>query len=315
MRLPFRSIASATATLIVSTLIVCACQTTRTAGVPTRDDHLASAAAAVAVASPDDAPKAARGMWVWSTKNRLADPSATARLLETVRMGQLNELYLSVSDGVLGDARLPALMGALRDAGVRVEALMGKAVWYQRDERAPMFAVIEAVAAYDSKNEGARFAGIHLDIEPHQLPENRGDHSFLPALAEALAEASALASRHGLGSSADLPRFAFDEAGPSFARAVGRPFVMLYQLREKTPAWLVRQSSSVIDHTYTGAAPELASRIVIGLRVEDYPSDLETMAAALDHAHGDKPRYAGWAVHDEAKYRARVTEMPKAPAR
>jgi hypothetical protein len=244
-------------------------------------------------------------MWVWSTKARLGDPSGTETLLRSCRRAGLNEVYLSVNNGALDDPRMPELVGALRGAGIRVEALMGDAVWYQAEHRAPMLALIEAVAAYDARNPGARIAGIHLDIEPHQLPDNRGKHGFLPALAETVAEATELARRHGLSTSVDLPRFALDEEGPRFARTGARPFIMLYQLREKTPAWLVRQSGSVLDHTYAGLGAELASRTVVGLRVEDYPADLETMLEALGDAHRSRPRYGGWAVHDEAKYRAR----------
>lgn len=254
---------------------------------------------------PDEVPSAARGMWVWSTKNRLADPAGTMTLLDSCRRAGLNEVYLSVNNGVLDDPRMVELVTALRAAHIRVEALMGDAVWYQPEQRAPMVALIESVIAYDARNPGARIAGIHLDIEPHQLPDNRGRHAFLPALAETVAQATELAARHGLSTSVDLPRFALDEEGPRFARTGARPFVMLYQLREKTPAWLVKQSGSVVDHTYAGVDDALASRLVVGLRIEDYPVELETMLGALDGAHGSRARYGGWAVHDEAKYRAR----------
>lgn len=251
----------------------------------------------------------ARGMWVWSTKNRLGDPNGTTSLLETCRTAQLNEIYLSVNGGVLDGDGLPALMLALRERGIRVEALMGEATWYRPDARAPMFAMIDAVAAYDARHPEAPFAAIHLDIEPHQIPANKGDHRFLPELARTLLEATTHAARAALGSSADLPRFALDEQGPAFAAAVDRPFVMLYQLRDRSPDWLVRQSASVLAHTYGAASNDLASRLVVGLRVDDYPADLEAMLGALDQGHGQRPRYAGWAVHDEAKFRARNVNM------
>jgi hypothetical protein len=243
-------------------------------------------------------------MWVWSTKSRLGEPTGTETLLGSCRRAGLNEVYLSVGAGALDDPRLPALMGALHGAHLRVEALMGEAAWYRPGNRAAMFATIEAVAAYDRRNPGASFDGIHLDVEPHQLPENRNNHQFVPVLAEALAEASALAATHHLTSSADLPRFALDEAGPAFARAVERPFVMLYQLRDRSPAWLMKASGSVVDHTFQGLDARQAGRIVIGLRVEDYPTDLEAMVGALDLEQ--RARYGGWAIHDEAKYRART---------
>lgn len=267
--------------------------------------RLAPRAADVVAVRSTAEPASARGMWVWSTKNRLGDPMGTSSLLETCRIAGLNEVYLSVNGGVLTDERLPAFVLALRDRGIRVEALMGEATWYRPDARAPMFAMIDAVAAYDARHPRARFAAIHLDVEPHQIPENKGNHAFLPDLAQTLREATAHAAVRGLGSSADLPRFALDEHGPAFAAAVDRPFVMLYQLRDRSLDWLMRQSTSVLAHTYPGASSDLASRLVVGLRVDDYPADLEAMLGALDQGHGGRARYAGWAVHDEARFRAR----------
>ncbi|MDB4944037.1 MAG: hypothetical protein JWP97_3571, partial [Labilithrix sp.] len=262
--------------------------------------------------APSATPAAARaqvhGMWVWSTKTRLEDAHGLEALLASCRTVGVDEVYLSTNNGVLDDPRLPRFVGGLEAAGIRVEALFGDATWYRPAERAPMVAMIEAVAGYGRAHPEAAFAGIHLDIEPHQLPANRGKHDvFMPELIATLTEATALATRHGLTSAADLPRFAFDENGPAVARSVGRSFVMLYQLREKTPQWLTLQSGKVMKNTFAGLPPDVGGRLVVGVRVEDYPEDLEGMVQALDAAKGggESGRYGGWAIHDEAKYRAR----------
>ncbi|MBX3258370.1 MAG: hypothetical protein KF782_01550 [Labilithrix sp.] len=251
-------------------------------------------------------PTGARGMWVWATKRRLDDPRGASSLLETIRMAGLDEVYLSMSDGVLDDPRLPALLDAIAARGVRIEALAGDATWSRPDALPTVLAVVDAVATYNA-GHATRFAGVHFDIEPHQLPENRGDHAFVPALAAALRAARERADAAGLGTSADLPRFALEEHGPLFAQAVQRPFVMLYQLRDPSPAWLVQQSRRVLDDTYRAVDPTLRGRLVVGVRMEDYPTTVETMVRALDAAHGADARYGGWAVHDEAKYRAFTT--------
>ncbi|HSO40764.1 MAG TPA: hypothetical protein VLT33_49905 [Labilithrix sp.] len=245
----------------------------------------------------------ARGMWVWATGKRLADPNAASTLLETARALGLTELYLSVGGEVLDDARLPPLVSALARAGLRVEALMGEATWYRADQRPAMLARIDDVGAYNAQHAPG-FAAVHLDVEPHQLPENRGDHGFLDELATSLAEASARASQRCMSTSADLPRFALEDAGPAFARAVQRPFVMLYQLRSDTPAELAAASAEALVHTYAGLTPEQRGRLVVSLRVEDYTTALPAMVSSLDDAYGDTARYGGWAIHDEAKYRA-----------
>lgn len=272
----------------------------------TRPSNERTVEPAIALLRAVDVPARARGMWVWGTKKRLADPRATTSLLETCRAVRLTEVYLSVNEGVLEDPRLPALVSALDSAGLRVEALMGEAVWYRPEMRARMLALIDGVVAFNERSR-ARFAAVHLDIEPHQLPENKKNHAFLPALAETLREARARAEGHGMATSADLPRFAVEAEGPLFARAVDRVFLMLYQLRDRGSPWLVSASRAVIDQTYAGLAPVVEGRLVVGLRVEDYPEDIDAMTKALDVAHRGHDRYGGWAVHDEAKYRARFT--------
>lgn len=256
-------------------------------------------------------PERVRGMWVWGTKTRLGKPSGVSSLLESCASAHVNEVYLSVNGGVLDEPRLPALMTQLRDAGIRVEALMGDAPWYQPSERPKMTALIDAVGAFNQRNPGG-FGGIHLDIEPHQLPENRVSHAFLAPLADTLREARAQAAALGMTTSADLPRFAFEEEGALFGQVVARPFVMLYELRDRRSPWLVTTSRGIIDQGYAGISADVRGRMVVGLRVEDYPADLDSMFVALDGAHGQHARYGGWAIHDEAKYRERAKRLESA---
>jgi hypothetical protein len=256
----------------------------------------------------EEVPGRARGMWVWSTKTRLNKADGVSSLLSTCALAKINELYLSVGSGVLDDPLLPGLMSQLAAAGIRVEALMGEADWYLPERRPEMGALIANVGVFNARG-GARFAAIHLDVEPHQLPANRADHAFLLPLAVTMREARTQAATLGMALSADLPRFAFEEQGPLFAKAVARPFVMLYELRDRRSPWLVQASRAVIDDGYRDAIPELRGKVVVGLRVEDYPSDLDSMFTALDGAHGTVERYGGWAIHDEAKYRARLMRL------
>lgn len=251
-------------------------------------------------------PERARGMWVWGTKRRLDDPDGASSLLETIRVAELTEVYVSLSQDVLDDPRLPALLDAIAARGVRIEALAGEASWSRPDKLAAVLAVVDAVATYNAAH-ATRFAGLHFDIEPHQLPENRNDHAFVPALASALRAARERAAGAGLTVSADLPRFALAEHGPLFAEAVQRPFLMLYELRDRSPEALARQSRRILDDTYRGASPALRGRLVVAVRMEDYPSNVDEVVRALDAAHIGDSRYGGSAVHDEAKYRAAST--------
>ena len=265
--------------------------------------HVASATATTESAQPTALPTIARGMWVWGTKGRLVDPSATERLLESCERAHVNEVYLSVYPELLENPRLPPLVAALQKTGIRVEALMGEATWYKPENRAQMFQSIDAVGAWDAKHPAERFAGIHLDVEPHQLSENKGNHRFLPVLAEALEEATARAAKSNLTCAADVPRFAIEEDGPAIAHSLSRTFVMLYELRDRSAHGLTKASTSLSERAF-GTATN--GRLVVGLSADDYPDDLETMLKAVETAHGGgdhAARYGGWAIHDETKYR------------
>jgi hypothetical protein len=245
-------------------------------------------------------------MWAWGTRERLARPDGISELVASARAANLNEVYLSVGPE-LDDPRLPELVSALHEAGVRVEALTGDARWYLPERRTALSAVVDAVAAYNARVAvAARFAGVHFDVEPHQLPQNKGNHAFLPALAEALRGACERAATRGLGASADLPRFALQEDSAAFVAAVPRIFVMLYELRDRSAAALADASARVFAATYGGRAQPTHSKLVVGLSVDDYPAELDLMLSTLETAHHGSGTYGGWAIHDEARYRARV---------
>lgn len=268
-----------------------------------------AAADATTVSSPtggtNEALPPARGMWVWKTAPRLAAADGISSLLESCREAGVNEAYLSIGS-VVEHPRLPEMVTALNEAGIRVEALTGDAAWYLPERRASMLSALESVAAYNARVPAkARFAAVHLDIEPHQLPQNKGNHGFLPALAETLDAARQRASARGLDTSADLPRFALEENGAAFARAVPRIFVMLYELRDRSPTALADASGRVLDTTYLGLPASTKGRMVIGVSVDDYNLELESILGAVETAQPGRPRYAGWAIHDEARYRAR----------
>jgi len=292
--------------LVTAALLAPACRCARTPDEPRDRNPATTSEALTAEARPAELPTHARGMWVWSVKRRLAEKDGVSSLVDTVRAARLDEVYLGANESVLADERLPELLAALAALHVRVEALVGDAHWYRPERRSELLGIVDRVATYNASHP-ARFAAMHFDIEPHQLPENKGRHPFLPALADALRAARERANAHGMTTSADLPRFAFEgEHAARFASAVERPFLMQYELRDASSVALVRQSGAILEHTYASVPPEVRGRMVIGLRVPDYGAELEARLQALDDAYaGRAPRFGGWAIHDEAAYRAR----------
>jgi hypothetical protein len=266
-------------------------------------------------AAPPVSPTAARatethGIWVWKIGALLDAPGGVAGLVAACQRAGVNEAYLSVPSAVLSDARFPALVDALAGAGVRVEALMGDAVWYQPEHLPELLARIDAVAAYDAAHRGRAFTAIHLDVEPHQLAENHGVRGYMPAFVAMVQAARARAASSGLALSVDVPRMALTRDADDRRALVAsgaRLFLMLYELRSRSYADaeasedLARATADVIRVAYEGDA-DASARMVVGLSAEDYGARLPKMLRAVDDANQASPRYAGWAIHDYQSY-------------
>ena len=259
------------------------------------------ASAAPAPAPVVSAVHGAHGMWIWRTTYHLG--AGGAQLVATCRRGSVNEVYLAVDAPTLSDPRLPGLIVALRQGGVRVHALMGDATWYQPTKQQNMLKLIDAVGAYNAHvvNPRAHFVGVHFDIEPHQLPQNKGNRAYMPALVATLRAGRMHAEAFHLEAAADLPRFAITdvpELHRAFVDAVPRLFLMLYELKDKSAGALVQSAADTVNDEFKGVAP---GSMVIGVSVDDY-ADVDGNLRALETAQPGGAHYGGWAIHDEARY-------------
>jgi len=244
----------------------------------------------------------AHGVWVWHTADLLRDPSAANTLRAFCAATGVTEIYLSVPQAALADARLPGLVSMLRRGGLRVEALMGEPGWYRAAMRARLLDRIAQIGRFNGAHPEARFAAIHLDIEPHQLPQNKGAENlgYLPELTETLAAARLAATRAALDIAADLPRKLLRAPlgdGVALARACPRLVFMLYDLPPGVdPAALVK--------------PALAWKgdILVGIRHADHGDGTRTVAERIEQSLARTPGFAGWAVHDYASWRGLVRQ-------
>lgn len=260
----------------------------------------------------------ARGVWVWKTEQFLGDGASLARACRD--MGA-NEVYLAVTHAWLADPRLPSLVKALQHAGLRVEALMGDPSWSTAEEQPAMLRLIDHVAAF-GRHTGARFAAVHMDVEPHVLAENRNADvgQYLPGYVESMRVARARAERRGLAFGADVPRHFFRADGiarKNLVEAIPRLFLMLYELPEHgkdtsdAARELERASADVIQSAYAEASAQAGSEMVVGLSVEDYGRRLPTMLDAVDTANRKTGHYGGWAIHDFSQYASEYGQSVK----
>lgn len=115
------------------------------------------------------------GLWVWH-KEEIIESAASARLLDFCQRRGVRRLLVQVvfETDAKGGPRL-AHAAAFGDflaragaAGIAVEALDGDAEMGYANKRADTLAKLDAVLAFQAAQPaGARFVGVHYDIEPY----------------------------------------------------------------------------------------------------------------------------------------------------
>jgi outer membrane protein TolC len=259
--------------------------------------------------SPSGAVRAAprnglsRGVWVWRTRELLRRDDAGGMLRAFCERLGIGEVYLSTPEGVLDDERLSPVVAALGAAGIRVEALVGNADWFRTERHGEVRRRVEEIASYNALHPTARFAAVHLDVEPHQLAEiKRGEPlGYLPEFTEMLRVARDASERGGMSLSVDVPRKLL-QASPAEARRLAercpRVSFMLYvgappdgDRAAKLLAW----SREAVD--WCDAA---GCEAVIGARWSDHGEQTPALLRSVEEALTDHPGFGGWAIHDYA---------------
>lgn len=122
-----------------------------------------------------------RAMWVYETPELLSSGASRKELIEFCQPRGITDLFLQ-SHVVAGKAaqtyevtdaaKLRNLLRELTAAGLRAHALLGDPAHTLRDHHDRVLARIDALLEFNRAGTPAeRFSGIHLDVEPHGLPE------------------------------------------------------------------------------------------------------------------------------------------------
>lgn len=121
-----------------------------------------------------------RAMWSYATEELLGSAKAADALQEFTKSRGITDLFLQTSftrsgkDGpfaIADAARMQTLLQTATAGGLRVHALMGDPVHTLQKNHARVLGRAEALVAFnEGADPSARFAGLHLDIEPHALP-------------------------------------------------------------------------------------------------------------------------------------------------
>jgi hypothetical protein len=265
------------------------------------------AAAYLLCALAGNAADLVHGLWVWHSEAVLEAPGGDEALLKFCESQGINEVYVSVA----ADQQIAPLIALLHRSNIRVEALLSSV---DADEpgkhRDKLLGRVQGMVQYNRQHGRERFDGIHLDVEPHQRPENKGPGNlrFLPDLVATYGAVRAMAEPAGMTVNADIPaKYLKGDIGGRrmLLTATPRLTLMLYELSSPDDGQSASQKAERlrkagqedIDMAYRGIDDADLARISIALRTPDYGELLPAMLKTLDDTFRQNPRYLGWARH------------------
>jgi hypothetical protein len=259
------------------------------------------------------------GLWVWKLRTVLEAPSGASVLLKFCESEGIDEVYVSVAAdphaspawAPSDERRMVSLIGLLHRENIRVEALLSSA---DADEpgkhRDSLLSRVQGVVQFNRQHSKERFDGIHLDVEPHQRPENKGPGNlrFLPDLVSTYRAVRVLAGSAGMTVNADIPnKYLKGEIGGRrmLLWAVPRLTLMLYELSSpedgestlQKAEKLRKAAQEFLEMAYRGLGHTDLARMSIALRTSDYGDLLPGMLQTLDETFRGNPHYLGWARH------------------
>jgi hypothetical protein len=256
---------------------------------------------AVASNPSTSASSARHATWVYGmgekgSKKPLSDVDpGGAKLLAFVKERHLTEVYLSTgttpnSAAPLADPRTPSLVQALRQAGLRVEALLGS-----KDVHKAVSAVLE----YNARQApGSRFDGVHYDLEPWI---GRGaDQSWVPSLVNTYREAQRTLSGSGMTFAADIASVKFIKLPPADQKSLLDSASRLVLMAYEVPLDTVHRQYD----TWIASGVVSTGSLMIAIRVQDFAGNCQNAAAlsSLDAKYGSAKNYGGWATYAYNKY-------------
>ena len=253
------------------------------------------------------------GLWVWKGRTVLSAPQAAQSLRDFCRSEGVNEVYLSVSEevGKSDDESVVHLIDLLHRSNIRVEALISSTTADAGGKpRAKFLEHVQSILRFNQSHARDAYDGIHIDVEPQQRPENKGEGNlrFLPGLVETYQSVRGLAEPRGLTVNADIQsKLLKGDAAQrrSLLASLPRFTLMLYELNSpndgKSPEEKVEKlrdsSQRMLSMAYQGLEDQKLARMVIALRTPDYGNSLAQMLRTLDEANAMNPHYLGWARH------------------
>ncbi|MCM3783053.1 hypothetical protein M3231_08690 [Neobacillus mesonae] len=252
------------------------------------------------------------GTWLWDTTQIKSAPD---KIFEFAEAQGINAIYLQINR----DVQIPYYKEFIRKAsaeGIEVQILDGRPSWGLTESREGLRSFIEWIEKYQAQaEENEKFAGIHVDIEPHVLAEWKTNRDSVVAQWQSNVEyLTSEADRLGLKITADIPFWLDNYTVPG-----GEMKISSWMIR-KFDAVTVMAYRDTANAIYNAAASELEEAALLGKEVSIavetnrsnegdfitfYEEGCEYMLAELqilDQKASKHDSYIGISVHDFANW-------------
>ncbi len=155
------------------------------------------------------------GSWVWNVSYYVVN---SEEMFNFCRKNHVTELYLSINRDVT-DLAYVDLIRKCASSGIRAAALSGDPSWIIPSRQNGYYDYLERVDRINELcGDGPKFYSLHLDVEPHVLPEAKRDglQGFVKYFVDFIKEARVHADERSLLLEWDIPawfgRFTDEEA-------------------------------------------------------------------------------------------------------
>lgn len=147
-----------------------------------------------------------RAMWVWGS-DEVLEPSRQSRLLAFAGDRGINRLYVSAWSALVDDpGALAEFIKASRSRGIDIELLFGEQEWAFPENHDRVLGIVDRVIEFAERYPDSRPLGLHLDVEPYNLPQwDEAKNDVANNLVDLYRQVSARLAGTGLSLVVDIP--------------------------------------------------------------------------------------------------------------
>ncbi|KAI3399464.1 hypothetical protein diail_6726 [Diaporthe ilicicola] len=191
----------------------------------------------------DTQTRAPLATWIWNT-TLITDANQTSQFFSFAREQGLQRAYLHV-DADIDNAFFENFIQQCTTSGIVVEALMGNAEWILGGGTPSLQSNLEWIQQFQGNaSAGARFSGIHMDIELWSLSNWQSMlGTYVAAWQNIVNYVSSFAKALGISTAADLPFWTYTMSDPATGEAMD--------------SWMLNALDSVTFMTYRNTVSEL----------------------------------------------------------